>query len=65
MKQVVGWIIFIMLLVYAYQTGWITYAIDSVQAWHNNAKQTQVYQEDDGTVTTVRYRSLGDIITGK
>ena len=65
MKQLIGWIIFIAIIVYAYQAGWITGAINGVQTWYSNAKQTQVIQEEDGTVTTVRYRSFGDILTGK
>ena len=65
MKQIIGWIIFLGLIWYAYQAGWITGAIDGVHEYYRNIKQPQVTEEADGTITTVRYRNLGDILTGK
>lgn len=57
MGKAIGWLIVAGILFYAYQAGWFAvitnYFIDSAE----KTRSEQVIYEEDGSVTTVRYRS--------
>ena len=65
MRDLVKWVIIIGVLVFGYFAGWFNPIINYFQKSAEYAKQEQVIQESDGSVTTVKYRSFFDVMTGK
>ena len=65
MVKVFGWLIVLAILYFGWQAGWfnsiISYFSDSARA----ARQERVIEEEDGSITTVRYRNVIDILTGQ
>lgn len=66
MGKAVGWIALAILLFYAYQTGWFASIMEYFSISADKARNEQVIYEDDGSITTVRYRSpLQMLFNGK
>ena len=65
MRDLIKWVVIIALLVFGYFAGWFNPIINYFQKSAEYARQEQVINESDGSVTTVRYRSFVDIITGR
>ena len=65
MGKAIGWIIVAVVLFYAYQAGWLAaitnYFVDSAEKTRNE----QVIYEEDGSITTVRYRSPLQMLLNK
>lgn len=64
MGKAIGWLIVAGIIFYAYQAGWFAaitnYFVDSAE----KARQEQVIYEEDGSITTVRYRSPLQMLFG-
>ncbi len=65
MGKVFGWIVVIVLIIVACKAGWVNSVINYFDSSYTKAKQERVIEESDGSVTTVRYRNIFDILTGK
>lgn len=64
MDKIVLWIVIFIGLFMAYQAGWFNNLLDYIENAKNYG-QERVIEEDDGSLTTVRYRNIIDIVTGK
>ena len=64
MGKAIGLLILAGIIFYAYQAGWFAtitnYFVDSAE----KARQEQVIYEEDGSITTVRYRSPLQMLFG-
>ncbi|MBQ9245675.1 hypothetical protein IJ182_05340 [bacterium] len=58
MNKIVSFIILVVCLAVAYKIGLINTMINYINASITKAQQEEVYHNPDGSVTTVRYRSL-------
>ncbi len=65
MGKIAGWIILIVLIVVGYQAGWFNSIINYFSESSRQARQERVIEESDGSVTTVKYRNIFDILSGK
>ncbi len=65
MRQIIGILVLAAIAWYGYQAGWFSAIANYFSDSYSKAKQEQVVRESDGSVTTVRYRSFLDILTGK
>ena len=65
MGRIVGWLIIIGLVYYGFQAGWFTSIANYFKDSYNKARQEQVIENPDGSVTTVKYRNIFDMLAGK
>ncbi len=65
MYKVFLWIIFFIALYFAYQAGWFHNIANYFSESEKFGRQERVIEEEDGSITTVRYRNVFDIVTGK
>ena len=65
MGKVLGWIVVIGLIYFGYQAGWFTSIINYFTDSYDKARQEQVIENPDGSVTTVKYRNIFDMLAGK
>ncbi len=64
MDKIVLWIVILLGLFMAYQAGWL----NGVLEYFDHAKnygQERVIEEEDGSIKTIRYRNIVDIMNGK
>lgn len=65
MQKLISWIILAVVVYLMWQAGVfqgiVNYFVDS----YNKSRQEQVIYQEDGTVTTVKYRSIFDMFMGK
>lgn len=65
MGKALGWIVFAIFVYYAWNAGWLHSINQYFSESADKARQEQVIYEEDGSITTVKYRSplqmfLGD-----
>ena len=65
MGRIIGQLIIIGLVYYGFQAGWFTSIANYFKDSYNKARQEQVIENSDGTITTVRYKSFFDLIMDK
>ncbi len=65
MGKILGWIVVLGLLYFGYQAGWFTSIVNYFTDAYDKSRQEQVIESSDGTVTTVRYRNIFDMLSGK
>ncbi len=65
MRSVLYWIIVIALIYCAYSAGWFNSIMNYFTDSAKFSKQEKVIYEEDGSVTTVKYKNFIDILTGK
>ncbi len=65
MFKILKWLIVLVCIYMAYQAGWFNTIFSYFSDSAENAKQEQVIENEDGSYTTVRYRNILDILTGK
>ncbi len=65
MKNALGWILLILVIIIAYKAGWL----ESIKNYFVNSSElsgkTEVIQEPDGSTTTIRYKNVVDLILGR
>lgn len=65
MLRLIAWIIVIAAFYFAYQAGWFQGIANYFSESERFGRQERVIVEDDGSITTVRYRNVIDILTGR
>lgn len=65
MLKVFGWLIVLAILYFGYQAGWFTSIINYFDESSRAAREERVIEHEDGSITTVKYRNVLDILTGK
>ena len=65
MSGLLKWIIIIAIIGFAYSSGFFDGIIKYFQNSYEYSQQEQVINEPDGSITTVRYKNIFDILTGK
>lgn len=65
MGKILGWLVVIGIIYFAYQAGWFNSIYNYFTDSANLATQEQVIETSDGTITTVRYKSIFDILLGR
>lgn len=65
MDKLVLWIIFFVGLFLAYQAGWFDAVVQYFSDTEKYSRQEKVIENEDGSYSTVRYRNVIDIMTGK
>ncbi len=56
--QILTWVIILGGLYYAYRAGWITAAINYFNTSYQRSQQEEVIEHDDGSITTIKHRSI-------
>lgn len=64
MDKIVLWIVILLGVFMAYQAGWLNGVLEYFGQTKNYG-QERVIEEEDGTISTIRYRNIVDIMTGK
>lgn len=59
------WLVFLLALFFAYKAGWFNSIVNYFVETDRYSKQEKVIENPDGSVTSVRYRNIIDIVTGK
>ena len=59
------WLLLFICLFFAWKAGWFDSIVNYFVHTEEYSRQEHVIQEDDGSVTTVRYRNIVDIVTGR
>ena len=65
MLRVFGWLIVLIILYYGYQSGWFTGIINYFSESSRNARQERVIEHEDGSISTVKYRNVFDLLLSK
>lgn len=65
MLRVFGWLVVLAVIYYGFQAGWFTGIINYFSESAKAARQEQVIEHDDGSITTVKYRNVFDLLLGK
>ena len=65
MGKVVGWIVVIAAVFFAYQAGFFNSILDYFALSAAKAGQEETIQNPDGSITTVRYKNIFNILFDK
>ncbi len=65
MGKLVGWIVVLAVLFFAYQAGYFNPILDYFKLSAAKAGQEEVIEHEDGSITTVRYRNIFNILFDK
>lgn len=65
MFKVFVWFIVLAGLYFAYQSGWFNSIVNYFSESAAKARQEKVIEHEDGGYTTVKYRNVIDLLTGK
>ncbi len=65
MFKILMWIVVFIAIFYAYQAGWFNNIANYFSESAKYGRQERVIEEDDGSITTVKYRNVFDLILGK
>ena len=57
-----GWLVLLGILYFGWQVGWFDQIISYFSESARNARAEQVIEEEDGSITTVRYRNVFDLL---
>ena len=58
-----GWLVLLGILYYGWQAGWFDAIIDYFSESSRAAREEQVIEHEDGSITTVKYRNVFDVLT--
>ncbi len=61
MFKVLMWMALLIALFYAYQAGWFHNIANYFSESEKFGRQERVIEEEDGSITTVRYRNIFDM----
>lgn len=61
--RVFGWLILLAAIFFGYQQGWFDFVIDYFSESSRNAREERVIEHEDGSITTVKYRNVFDVLT--
>ncbi len=56
------WLLVFAGIYFAYQAGWFN---SIISYFEESARQERVIEEEDGSITTIKYRNVIDLLTGK
>ena len=59
------WLLVFAGIYFAYQAGWFNSIISYFGESARQARQERVIEEEDGSITTIKYRNVIDLLTGK
>lgn len=59
------WLLVFAGIYFAYQAGWFNSIINYFEESARQARQERVIEEEDGSITTIKYRNVIDLLTGK
>ena len=59
------WLLVFVGIYFAYQAGWFNSIISYFEESARQARQERVIEEEDGSITTIKYRNVIDLLTGK
>ena len=65
MGKLFFWVIVILLIVGGYKAGVFDPVVNYFSESAKYARQEKIIQEEDGSITTVRYRNIFDLLLGK
>ena len=65
MQKLVGWIIFFTIVYFGHQAGWFDYVINYFSDASRQAREERVIEHPDGSITTVKYRNIFDLLLKK
>ena len=65
MRKFIGWLIAAAVVYFGYRAGYFSGIINYFENISERSKEVQTIENDDGSITTVRYRSVVDLFTGK
>ena len=65
MLRAFGWLIVLMILYYGYQVGWFNGIMNYFSESSKNARQERVIEHEDGSISTVKYRNVFDLLLSK
>ena len=65
MFKILMWIVLFVALFYAYQAGWFHNIANYFSESERYGRQERVIEEEDGSITTVRYRNVFDMVLGR
>lgn len=65
MGKVIGWVVFLIFIVWALQAGFFQTVFGYFQEAANRMTKEQVIHEADGSTTTIRYKNIFDILLGR
>ena len=65
MQKLVSWIIFFVIVYFAYQAGWFNNMINYFSESSRQAREERVIEHPDGSITTVKYRNVLDMFFEK
>ena len=57
-----GWLVLLGVLYFGWQAGWFDQIISYFSESARNSRAEQVIEEEDGSITTVRYRNVFDLL---
>lgn len=57
-----GWLVLLGVLFYGWQAGWFDAVINYFSESSMAARQEKVIEHEDGSITTVKYRNVLDVI---
>ena len=65
MGKLFFWVIVILLIFVGYKAGVFDPVVNYFSESAKQARQEKIIQEEDGSITTVRYRNIFDLLLGK
>ncbi len=65
MGKFIGWIVVIAIIFFAYQAGFFNSILDYFRLSAAKAGQEEVIEHEDGTITTVRYKNVFNVLFDK
>ncbi len=65
MGKFIGWIVVLAVIFFAYQAGFFNGILDYFKMSAAKAGQEEVIEHEDGSITTVRYRNVFNVLFDK
>ncbi len=63
MLRIFGWLIFLAVVYYGWQAGWFSPVVNYFSEASRAAREEKVIEHEDGSITTVKYRNVFDVLT--